>query len=140
MANRHREQINCNQINLQHSRVATDNLMQIIAQENTDIIMIQEPYLYQLSLKGITRSYRTYTHGNGKSRAAIIITNNTIDALLLTQYSDNDTVLLEIQKGNKKFYAASIYMDYKEEIEKFQKNRKYTAIYKRRKTHNGSRQ
>jgi len=66
--------------------------MQIIAQDNTDMFMIQEPYLYQNSPKGITRGYRTYTHGNGKSRAAIIITNNTTDALLLTQYSDEDTV------------------------------------------------
>ena len=138
MANRHKEQINCNQINLKHSRGATDNLMQIITQENTDMVMIQEPYLYQNSIKGITSGYRTYTHGNGKSRAAILITNNTIDALLLTQYSDKDTVLLEIRKGNKKFYATSIYMDYKEEIDNSLKNRKYIAIYKRRKTYNRS--
>jgi len=95
----------------------TDYLIQFIAQENTDMIIIQEPYLYQNGPKGITRGYRTYTHGNGKSRAAITITNNTIDALLLTQYSDEDTVLLEIHKGNKKFFAASIYMNYKEEID-----------------------
>jgi len=91
--------------------------MQIIAQENTDKVMIQEPYLYQNSPKGITRGYRMYNHGNAKSRATIIIINNTIVALLLTQYSDEDTVLLEIQKGSKIFYAASIYMDYKEEID-----------------------
>jgi len=91
--------------------------MQIIAQEKTYMVMIQEPYLYQNSPKGITRGYRTYTHGKGKSTAAIIITNNTTYALLLMQYSDEDTVLLEIQKGNKKLYAASIYMDYKEEID-----------------------
>ena len=117
MATRHKEQTNCNQINLKHSRGATDNLMQIINRENTDMVMIQEPYLYQNSIQGITSGYRTYTHGKGKSRAAILITNNIIDALLLTQYSDKDTVLLEIRKGNKKFYVASIYMDYKEEID-----------------------
>jgi len=87
MANRHKEQMNCNQINLKHSRGVTDNLMQIITQENTDKVMIQEPYLHQNSIKEITSGYRTYTHGNGESRAAILITNNTIDALLLTQYS-----------------------------------------------------
>ena len=101
MANRHKEQINCNQINLQYSRGATDNFVQITTQENTDLVMIQEPYLYQNSIKGITSGYQTYTHGNGKSRAAILITN-TIDALLLTQYSDKDTVLLEIRKETKK--------------------------------------
>ena len=85
MANINKEQINCNQINLKHSRGATDKLMQIITQEN--MVMLQEPYLYQNSIKGITSGYRTYTHGNGESRAAILITNDTIDALLLTQYS-----------------------------------------------------
>jgi exonuclease III len=90
MAIRHREQINCNQINLRHSRGATDILMQIITQENTDMVMIQELYLYQNSIKGNISGYRTYSHGNGKSRAAIL-TNNTIDALFLTQYSDEDS-------------------------------------------------
>ena len=34
---------------------------------------------------------------------AIIITNDTLDAVLITQYSDNDTVLLEIHKGSNNF-------------------------------------
>jgi len=55
MANTQREQINCYQINLQHSKVATENLMQIIAKGNTDMIMTQEPYIYQDSPKRITR-------------------------------------------------------------------------------------
>jgi len=38
--------------------------------------------------------------GEGKRRTAIIIQDNTIDALLITQLSDNDAVLLEISKEN----------------------------------------
>jgi hypothetical protein len=91
--------------------------MQIVATEKTEITFIQEPYLYQNRLKGITKGYRTYTHGEGKSRAAIIISDNTTDALFITQFSDNDTVLLEIHKGSVPFYAASVYMDYNESIE-----------------------
>jgi exonuclease III len=117
MAKRHNEQTNCNKINLNHSRGATDNLMKFITEEDTDMVMIRETYLYQNSIKGITSGYQTYTQGNGKNTVAILITNNTIDALLPTQYSDEDTVLLEILKGNKKFYAANMYMDYKEEID-----------------------
>jgi len=30
------------QINLQHSRVATDNLMNLIQQDNTGIVLVQE--------------------------------------------------------------------------------------------------
>ena len=87
--------------------------------EKTEINFVQEPYLYQNKPNGITSGYRTYTDGEGKIRAAIIITNDTIDALLITM-SDNDEVLLEIQKGRKTFYAASVYIDSNETIENFQ--------------------
>ena len=117
MAKRRKEPIKCLQINLQHSRAATDNLMQIIATENIDIILVQEPYLYQEEIKGISRKYRTYSYGEGKRRAAVILAKNNIGALLITQYSDNDTVLLEIQHENGNFYAASIYMDYNATID-----------------------
>jgi hypothetical protein len=72
----------CMQINLQHSRVATDNLKNIIHQHNTDIIFIQEPYLYQNKIAGITRLYRAYTSDEDTNRAAIILTDN-IDAVLI---------------------------------------------------------
>jgi hypothetical protein len=74
--------------------------MQIIATEDIDIMLIQEPYLYQGEIKGVPRKYRTYSHGEGKRRAAVIIANNSIGAILITQYSDKDTVLVEIQQGN----------------------------------------
>ena len=44
------------QINLNYSRVATDNLMKLTEQDNTDIIFIQEPYLYQNRMAGIRMS------------------------------------------------------------------------------------
>ena len=109
MATRHNSHIKCSQVNLQHSRAATHNLLQLMFTEKTEITFVQEPYLYQNKPKGITSGYRTYTHGEGKSRAAIIISNDTINAFFITQFSDNDTVLLEIHKGH-------VYMDYKESI------------------------
>jgi hypothetical protein len=66
---------------------------------------------------GITNSYRTFTAGEGNSRAAIVISDSTIDALLITQLSDKNSVLLEIDNGQIHFYAASIYMDYNDSIE-----------------------
>jgi hypothetical protein len=64
------------QINLKHSRAATDNLMQIIANENIDIMLVQEPYLYQEKIRGVSRKYRTYSYAEGRRRAAIIISSN----------------------------------------------------------------
>jgi Holliday junction resolvasome RuvABC ATP-dependent DNA helicase subunit len=73
------------QLNLQHSRSATDNLMELTKQEHTDILFVQEPYLIQNKLVGITRSYRIYKTNEDKCRAAIVIANDSIDALLIKQ-------------------------------------------------------
>jgi len=73
--NKQQIMIRCTQINLQHSRVATDNLMNLIQQDHTDIVFIQEPYLLQNKTAGITRTHRTYISTEDKSQAAIIITN-----------------------------------------------------------------
>lgn len=111
------QQIKCYQINIQHSKAATANLMQLISTDKIGIALIQEPYQYQGKLTGITKGYRTFSCGEGKRRAAIIIQDNTIDALLITQQSDNDAVLLEIKNGQISFYAASVYFDYTEPID-----------------------
>jgi hypothetical protein len=76
---KNQNQIRCMQINLQHSRVATANLMQITKGEITDIICIQEPYIIQNKMVGIPNKFRTYALSESRSRAAIVITNNQID-------------------------------------------------------------
>jgi len=51
-------QTKCIQINLQHSRLATDNLMKIIEEDTTDILCIQEPYTIQNKIVGLSKKYR----------------------------------------------------------------------------------
>ena len=108
--------IKCIQINLHHSKAATANLMQIIQQNNIDIALIQEPYNINNQVAGISKQYRVFTSGNGRKRAAIILACKYIDALLLSQLSDEDAVVLEIRLKQIRFYAASIYMDITEDI------------------------
>ena len=91
--------------------------MRIISAEIIGIALIQELYLYQNRPLGNTRGYRTFSPGEGKSSAAIVIPDNTIDPLLITPLSDNYAVLLEISNGHTSFHAASIYLDYNEPIE-----------------------
>jgi hypothetical protein len=91
--------------------------MQIISAEKIGIALIKEPFLYQNRPLGVTKGYRTVASGEGKSRTAIVISNNTIDALLITQLSDNDAVLLETVNGSTYFYAASVCLDYNEPVE-----------------------
>ena len=79
------------QINLQHSRVVTDNLMNLIQQDRIDMVFVQEPYLIQNKAAGITRIHRTYISNENTSRAAIII-SDSIDAVLIKQLCDRDNV------------------------------------------------
>ena len=67
--------IRCMQINLQHSRTATDNIMNLSEQDKTDILFIQEPYLYNHKIAGISTKNRIYTSHEDKSSAAIVINN-----------------------------------------------------------------
>ena len=78
------KQTRCLQINLQHSRTATYNLTKVTDTEEPDLIFIQEPYEYQNRPVGIEMKCRIFTAGNGKHRAAIIITiNSKIDVIII---------------------------------------------------------
>ena len=91
-------------------------MIKIIEKEEPDVIFVQEPYEHQNRPVGIEK-YRIFTAGNGKHRAAIVIPNNKIDAMLITQISNEDTVFVEIIHENLKFFAASMYFDIEDQIE-----------------------
>ena len=105
------------QINLQHSTTATDNLIKLTEQDNSDIISIQESYLYKNRVVGLPKSSRHFTSRGDKCRAAIIITNNKIYAVLIKQLSNPDSVLIEV-KYNTRFFAGSMYFDITKELER----------------------
>jgi SAM-dependent MidA family methyltransferase len=96
--------------------MATYNLMKVTDREQPALLFIQEPYELQNRLLGIDKKYRIFTAGDGKHTAAIIITNNRIDAILITKFSDEDTVFLEIIHENQKCFAASMYFDLEDPI------------------------
>ena len=102
-------QIKCVQIKLQHPTAATANLMKYIADNKVYITCIQEPHTLQRKVAGIPKHYKTLTAGEERSRAAVIITNNRLDTVLITQLSDADTVAVEIISENSKIILASTY-------------------------------
>ena len=103
--------INCLQINLRHSKVATDNLLKIIDEEGTDIVCIQEPYTIGSKVMGLPRSYAVFASGTGRKRAAIVIKNKHIDTILLTQLSDEDVVVVETRVEKVTLIIVSMYFD-----------------------------
>jgi hypothetical protein len=82
--NYEKHKVRCNQVNLQHSRAAKDNFMQVVTTEKIGISVIQDPYLFQSRPLGIAKRYGTFIAGEGNSRAAIVVSDNTIDGLLIT--------------------------------------------------------
>ena len=91
MVNRNKNQTRCIQINLQHSRAATDSLMKQIEDNQIDVAFIQEPYTYNNKVIGIAKKFRTFNNGKDRCRTAIVITNKKIDALLIKQLSNEDS-------------------------------------------------
>jgi hypothetical protein len=111
--------IKCYQINLQHSRIATDNIMELIEKEGIDVAFIQEPYTVHNRVVGITKKYRIFTSPVGRCRTATVVTNNQIDALLIQEATDKDSVAVELILGNLiQFYTANMYVDITEKLDK----------------------
>lgn len=117
MAHRNNHRINCFQLNLQHSRAATSNLVQLLNEHRVDIACIQEPYTLNNKPAGLPKSLKVYVCGNGRKRSAIIINNAQIDATLITQLSSEDCVVVEVTTGAIKFCAVSMYFDCRRDIE-----------------------
>ena len=67
-------ELKCAQINLQHARVATANLMKYIA-DNKCEISTQEPHIHLGRAARIGRNYKIFTAGEARSRTAVIIMN-----------------------------------------------------------------
>ena len=126
--------IRCLQINLQHSRAATGNLQNFVHQCGIDIIFAQEPYVINNKVAGMSHHYKIITQGNGKIRAAIIITNRNHDALLIRKLSDEDKELVEFTDRN--LFALSAYFDI--DYHQSQKNGQRSSVYSRKCTSNFS--
>jgi hypothetical protein len=105
------------QINMQHSRTATDNNLKIMDEEETDIICIQEPYISGNKIVGIPSSRTVMVPSGGKIRTAIVINNKHIDVILITQLSDEDATIMETRGGKVTFVIASMYFDIKRSID-----------------------
>lgn len=99
------------QVNLQHKRAATTNLVQLMQEAQIDIALVQEPYNIHNHLAGIPKSLRTFVSGNGRKRSAVIVNNKEVDVLLITQLSNEDCIVAEISYKNLKFYGICSYFD-----------------------------
>ena len=100
------------QINLHHSRKATDNLVAEVANSKSlPLILAQEPYLYKEKIKLKLPNYILYSVG--KNNRSLIAIPKQFQSFFLNTLSDRDTtvILLEEKDSNEKFILASAYLD-----------------------------
>ena len=94
--------------------IIPENVAQAIVLQNSDLGLNES----DIKPKFVFEERRGHTHTHTHTH----IINSKIDAILIAKLSDEDTVGLEIIHGKQKFYAASMYFDYEEQIEnKFNK-------------------
>ncbi|KAF6210595.1 hypothetical protein GE061_013701 [Apolygus lucorum] len=79
--------------------------------------MFQEPYCQNTSVAGLHKSWRIYQAGQGRKRSAIVLANPSLDAILVTECSDEDHLAVEIRdKSGFTFVVVSCYFDYNRDI------------------------
>ena len=71
----------CLQVNLQHKRAATNNLVQMMSTNQIDLAFVQEPYIIRNNLAGIPKSLRTSVSGEGRKRSALLVNNKETDVI-----------------------------------------------------------
>jgi hypothetical protein len=125
-------QLKCLQVNLQHSRVVVSNLAQVITQYNIDIAFIHEPYTIRNNVAGFPKGFKIYSHGGGRKRAAVIINNNEVDAITLTQGSHEEAILTETTQGTPPVWCQSIPTHRQRHRKRHRHNGEHTSAYKRR--------
>jgi hypothetical protein len=105
------------QINLHHSKAASANLCQLIAEGKVDIALIQEPWVYKGQVRGLTNSRGTiYAVAPSKNSRSCIYIRNHINALPLLEFCSRDTTTVRITYayggGNRELVVTSAYLPY----------------------------
>ena len=99
------------QLNMQHSRAATQNVNEIAIRNGIDILLLQEPYNFNNKICGLSKHMQIFSKGEKKKRAAIIVTNKNYNVILLNQFSNEDMVAVIVQIRNIDILIISAYFD-----------------------------
>jgi hypothetical protein len=115
--NKHTHAIKFIQINLHHTKRATANLCQQLAEEKEGIALIQEPWIYRGQIRGLTNSWGAiYSAAPGNIARSCIHVRNHINVLPLLQFCSRDATMVTITYiyggSCEKMIVASAYIPY----------------------------
>lgn len=105
------------QINLQHSRLATDNLSVFLVEEDVDIALIQEPWVWNTEVKGLhLNGYEVfYKKSDGKPRSCVVV-KSQYHTFLIPSHSSSDLTATKFEAaGGTSMVIASCYMPHNED-------------------------
>jgi ribonuclease HI len=99
------------QINLGHSKCASDNLIIFLQKNNIDIGLIQEPWVRNSKVMGLNnKSFNLfYSQSTGKCRSCILVKKH-INAYLLSNLSTPDLTAIKVESQKDEIILASAYM------------------------------
>ena len=88
-------QIAFTQINLHKSKVASAQLTSELARMHTAIAMVQEPWLYDGTVRGLSNAGRLFTAAGGKPRTCIIVKG--LEAELVPKHTSRDLTTVRVR-------------------------------------------
>ncbi|XP_055842459.1 uncharacterized protein LOC129909372 [Episyrphus balteatus] len=103
------------QVNLKHSKCASDNLRVFLREENYDVGIIQEPWVNGLRVRGLQDSqydlfYKPVSSNQGKPRTCILAKKH-LKAFLCPNLSTSDLTVVKLEGSNTEgLLLASAYM------------------------------
>lgn len=106
--------VSCIQINLHRAKAASAVLSKRFLNEGFNIGLLQEPWTVKDLIKGLpTKCKLLYSKGNGRPRAALLLSSNLF-FLPLTEYTTRDLasaiINIPTETGTKRIVIASVYM------------------------------
>jgi ribonuclease HI len=112
------------QINLQHCKAASTELIKNISLNNIHISLIQEPYILNNKVKLLESKVITLisSNTNNKLRTCILL-NHKIEYVLLNEFCDGDVTAIKAKfKGSNEIVIASVYMPHDSAVISVQSN------------------
>ena len=87
-----------------------------MSEDKKAIAFVQEPYTQLNNVAGFPKHLKVFAHDDNRKRAAVIVNNNDIDGIVISQLADDDCIVIEFTYKNVTFYGASMYCDSDQEI------------------------
>lgn len=97
------------QINVGRGRIAMEEIVRVSRQEGLEVLLVQEPYVKDGQISGCGGRWFFERRAGVEVGSAIVVLEDSIDAMLVAQESDNACVSVMLEKRGKSLKVVSLY-------------------------------